>query len=115
MNLKKLEELGIEEELYVCALCGYCSAVCPIYEEIRWESSSPRGKLFYMKNLLSGKAEQIHPEFINRLFQCSLCGRCETVCQTKMRISEIWEAARTEVFERVVLVPPRKDIGSPER
>jgi glycolate oxidase len=36
---------GLMEEAMICAQCGYCRSVCPIYSTLGWESTAPRGKL----------------------------------------------------------------------
>jgi Fe-S oxidoreductase len=112
MKLRELRKWKLEDELYICAQCGYCNTVCPVHEEITWESASPRGKLYYLKSLLSKGSKAFHPEFVNRIFQCTMCGRCEEICQTKMEISQLWQAARAEVFERGLWPQQLKQLGS---
>ena len=43
----------IQEDVLACIQCGYCNAVCPTYEEFKWESASPRGKIYFLKRFLS--------------------------------------------------------------
>ncbi|MBW2674942.1 MAG: (Fe-S)-binding protein, partial [Deltaproteobacteria bacterium] len=113
MKLNELRRWKLEDELYVCAQCGYCNTVCPVHEEITWESASPRGKIYYLKHLLSkGSKADFHPEFVDRIFQCTMCGRCEEVCQTNMKVSQLWQAARAEVFERGLWPQQLKKLAS---
>lgn len=113
MKLKELKKWKLEDELYICAQCGYCNAVCPVNEEIAWESASPRGKLYFLKYLLTkGSKARLNPEFVNRLFQCSMCGRCEEVCQTNIKLFQLWQAARSDVFQSDLWPKELKQLGS---
>ena len=57
------------KDLTACMQCGYCQSVCPVYEEGKWESLSPRGKLFLMKDLASKNG------FLERLIGKKLTNR----------------------------------------
>lgn len=99
--MSEIRERGLEEELYSCAQCGYCQDVCPIYTEIPWESASPRGKFYWIKNILTTgflrPNVEIDEDFVNRIFQCTLCGRCHEVCQTMIDTMKLWYTARSEI------------------
>ena len=41
----------INRELSACLQCGYCVRVCDTYGQEPWESVSPRGKVYYLKQL----------------------------------------------------------------
>ncbi|MFC1803116.1 (Fe-S)-binding protein [Thermoproteota archaeon] len=103
MKLSEIDERKLENDLYSCAQCGYCQDACAIYHEIPWESASPRGKLYWIKKILTKGIlrEDIEgdKDFVNRLYQCTLCGRCHEVCQTSLDTVAIWNAARAEVFK----------------
>ncbi len=99
MEIPELKRLDVEIEPWVCTQCGNCRTVCPVFKQLGWESASPRGKLYYIKKLLE-KGEPIDPEFVNRLFQCSLCVRCEEVCQTKIDMMKVWQAVRSEIGKK---------------
>ena len=95
----------LEEESYICARCGYCNAVCPTYNfnKDKWESVSPRGKITLLRKGLKEK----HPrEFIDKLFQCNLCGACKEVCQTDIDLTKLWlylrEEAHSETLDSLV-------------
>ncbi|ODS38175.1 MAG: hypothetical protein A7316_00310 [Candidatus Altiarchaeales archaeon WOR_SM1_86-2] len=86
--MKEKTKKFIEEESYICARCGYCDTVCPTYNfnKDRWESVSPRGKLTLLRRGLTVK----DPEFLDKLFQCALCGACKEVCQTDIDLTKMW-------------------------
>ncbi len=101
MKMSEIKERGLELELYSCAQCGYCQDICPIYEEIPWESASPRGKLYWIKNSLTTgflrPNVELDEDFVDRLFQCTLCGHCHEVCQTMIDTMKIWNTARMQI------------------
>lgn len=101
MKLQELTKHGVENEIYVCAQCGFCHEVCPIYEEIGWESASPRGKIYWLKKICRPGPTpiiDINPDFANRFFQCTICGHCKEVCQTTIDTPELWKAVRAEIY-----------------
>lgn len=103
MKLTEINVRNLENELYSCAQCGYCQDACAIYDEIPWESASPRGKLYWIKRILTKGIlrENLEGdnEFVNRLYQCTLCGRCNEVCQVSLDTVAVWNAARAEVYK----------------
>ncbi len=99
MEISDLKKYSIDIDPLVCVQCGYCRTVCPIFEQIPWESASPRGKLFYLKELVRKGASELDEDFANRLFQCTLCGRCEEVCQLAIKTEDMWRKVRAAVYE----------------
>ena len=103
MKMAEIKAHDLEMDLYSCAQCGYCQNICPIYNEIPWESASPRGKLYWIKSILTTgflrPNIEIDEDLVNRLFQCTLCGRCHEVCQTSLDAMGIWTSARAEAFK----------------
>ncbi len=95
------------EDTFACAQCGYCVVQCPVYSVIGWESYSPRGRLFLFKRL--GLRNPIIPrfdsegelikEFVERLYACTLCGRCMVVCHLGLDLLELWENLRRVAVE----------------
>ncbi len=53
MKLTEINTRELNRELHICAQCGYCQDACTIYNEIPWESASPRGKLGWIKKILT--------------------------------------------------------------
>jgi len=102
MDIPELKRFDAEIEPWVCTQCGNCRTVCPVFEELCWESSSPRGKLYYLRGLLRQRSKngQFDPDFVKRIFQCSLCVRCEEACQTEIDMLRVWQAVRAEIGNR---------------
>jgi Fe-S oxidoreductase len=90
----KLEGLDIEPT--VCARCGFCTFVCPAYLDTLWDSQSPRGKLYQLRDLIKSK-KPIPPDFAARIFNCTLCGACQEICQTNIPLLRFWQLTRQEI------------------
>lgn len=98
--MRKINE--IEKDLYACLQCGYCRDVCPVYGQIGWESSTPRGKVYYLKQIagrtpmdrLLRRQSKITPEFVERVFQCTSCGACEHKCHVEIEFPKLWEEVK---------------------
>ncbi|MGD2072548.1 MAG: (Fe-S)-binding protein, partial [Candidatus Thorarchaeota archaeon] len=95
-SFSELKTEGLDDEPTICARCGYCSFVCPAYLDVRWDSQSPRGKLQQLKSLIK-EGKPIPPDFAKRIFDCTLCGMCQQVCQTNIPLLRFWQAVRKEV------------------
>ncbi len=103
MKTPELDRFVPEAEPWVCTQCGYCRDVCPVFGQVGWESASPRGKLFHLKELLRRGGtgpEIIDADFVTRIFQCTLCVRCQGVCQTKIDMNRLWQGIRAELGSR---------------
>ena len=115
-------------DLIACMQCGYCRSVCPVFEETGWESLSPRGKLFVVKNLTTKNSmlERIIgknltakivrdvgiplEELRDAIYKCTLCSRCVTKCHVEIPFHEMWEHIRIWMVENGI-EPPEKTIG----
>jgi Fe-S oxidoreductase len=89
---------GLLKEAVICAHCGYCRTVCPTYNQVGWESCSPRGRVQITRLLLEGAP--LTPVQMSRLYQCTLCGRCTEACPTRIDLRAFWLAAREETARR---------------
>lgn len=111
MKLPEIRRFKMDDELFICSQCGYCSAVCPAFKELtaRWESAGPRGKLLFTKNLFLGKGN-INKTFAENVFKCSLCGYCKEVCQVSIDLVTFWQSVRAEVFRNNLWPTPLHDL-----
>jgi heterodisulfide reductase subunit D len=85
------------EDIFACAQCGYCVNWCPIYDRSGWESASPRGKVFLLKKMLESNGTSLFSsnprmtsEFVQRLFDCTTCGRCTEKCHLELDLLDLW-------------------------
>lgn len=85
----------LENESLVCARCGYCRNVCPIYQTVGWESATPRGKISLARQMFTqDNTENLNDEFVHRLAQCTLCGACGQACSTDIDTRHLWVELR---------------------
>jgi heterodisulfide reductase subunit D len=91
------------EELLYCLQCGYCNPVCPTFQQVGWESRSPRGILYGLKRrafptlldrLQKSRLPPVDDKWVRRLYQCTGCGRCERVCHVAIPLADVWEDVR---------------------
>jgi Fe-S oxidoreductase len=79
-----------------------------MFEKIGWESASPRGKIFYLKQFkdrsffekLVGKNKKLDDVFLTRIFQCTGCGACEEVCHVNIELHELWKKVKNQLFKQ---------------
>ncbi|HEX9908703.1 MAG TPA: (Fe-S)-binding protein [Thermoplasmata archaeon] len=98
----------IEKDLYACLQCGYCRATCPVYSQIGWESSSPRGKVYYLKQMagrtpmdaLLRRETRINDKFVERVFQCTSCAACEHNCHVEIDFAHLWEEVKEWLIDQ---------------
>ncbi|MFQ6102322.1 MAG: heterodisulfide reductase-related iron-sulfur binding cluster [Anaerolineae bacterium] len=83
---------GVANETLICAQCGYCRTVCPVFDVLGWETTAPRGKISVAKNLHLGNSGtgELPEEFIRRLYECTLCGSCKEICPTGIDTRQLW-------------------------
>ncbi len=93
---KELKDL--EKEMLVCTQCGYCRSVCPIFDDLAWDSSVARGRVILAYGMLKDRFD-IDDSVVDTLYQCSTCGDCERRCPSNVRIVDIIEKARKELVE----------------
>lgn len=79
---------GALEKLKACIHCGFCLPVCPTYRVTGSEAESPRGRLYLMKQMMSGElAEPV--QLMPHLDQCLGCQACQTACPSGVQYGEL--------------------------
>lgn len=76
-----------------CAQCGYCEYACPVFREIKWAWSSPRGKFDIIKQAMLGRYTLSQEDYA-LFYLCSLCKECEVYCQGALPILDAWLKTR---------------------
>ncbi len=93
---------GIPDEVaryaYACAQCGYCVDGCTQFSGRGWESASPRGKWYFLREVLEGR-EEMTPEWVHKFLLCTTCEKCNTVCPLDLPIEESWGQMRGELIQ----------------
>ncbi|HHW07203.1 MAG TPA: (Fe-S)-binding protein [Clostridia bacterium] len=85
---------SLAREALICARCGYCKVECPVYQELGWESASPRAKMVMAREIINGS---ISEKQVERVFQCTLCGKCREVCSTSIDTVRAWQELRQHI------------------
>lgn len=100
------ERRDITHDFLLCNRCGACRAVCPVYEILREEGASARGKVEIAEAFFRG--EDVGEKQLQKVFDlCLHCMTCEENCPSGMRADEIIMAVRAEMAKRG-LIPRMK-------
>jgi glycolate oxidase iron-sulfur subunit len=91
-----LEIQKYEKDTEQCMKCGFCTYVCPVYQEERIESSVARGKNELVKRVIAGELE-LNQEIADRLYKCTACMACTENCPSKAAIPRVVVAARADI------------------
>lgn len=85
-------------ELDKCARCGECRSVCPIFDSLKWEKYSARGKVALTRAVLKGDMASgaSYAEVINN---CLLCLACVENCGSGVGLDRIIVAARNQQMD----------------
>jgi len=98
----------IEKDLHACLQCGYCRDTCPVYGQIGWESSTPRGKVYFLKQLadrtpvdrILRRTPKVNDKFVERIFQCTSCAACEHNCHVEIDFAHLWEEVKEWLIDQ---------------
>ncbi|KLU60618.1 lactate utilization protein A [Peptococcaceae bacterium CEB3] len=95
--MKQLHELA--EDLYRCIRCGSCTAVCPVYSEVKREMGVARGRIRLVREHLDGNLD-LSATMRNYLDLCLGCRACVVSCPPQVPTDRIVRAARAEYAVR---------------
>ncbi len=84
-----------------CIRCGTCRSVCPVFEEVGWESSNTRGRIMIIKGLHDGLEADVGA--VDSLNTCTTCGICTESCPADVNPVDLVESARRELVSRGVM------------
>jgi Fe-S oxidoreductase/FAD/FMN-containing dehydrogenase len=83
---------------YMCAQCGYCVDTCTLYQGRGWESSAPRGKWSFLKDVLEGK-DHFDQQMTDTFLLCTTCEKCDIACQLDLPIEPSWGLLRGNLVQ----------------
>lgn len=99
-DIEHLVELlkSLDNKLAKCMKCGFCQAVCPLYNETFRESDVSRGKIAILEGLADSLLNntEVASDRINR---CITCGSCKTNCPSGVDTLDIFYQSRIILSE----------------
>ena len=92
---------------YVCSQCGYCVEDCTQFYGRGWESQSPRGKWYFLRELIEGR-EKWTQKMVDTFLVCTTCERCNLRCSANLPIEESWMKLRGKLVneDKKMTFPP---------
>ena len=92
---------------YACSQCGYCVAECDQFYGRGWESQSPRGKWYWLREYMAGR-KQWDQQMVDTFLVCTTCEMCDTRCSTNLPIEPSWMKLRGMLIneEQRMTFPP---------
>ncbi|MCX7824679.1 MAG: 4Fe-4S dicluster domain-containing protein, partial [Verrucomicrobiae bacterium] len=85
-----------ERTALTCIHCGLCLVACPTFLETGNENFSPRGRIYMMRQLQSGRAP-LNASSVRLLDLCLGCRGCESVCPSGVHYGQLLETSRDYV------------------
>ena len=85
-----------ESKALACVHCGLCLSSCPTYLETGNENDSPRGRIYLMRAIQSGKLG-VDAGPVKHLDLCLGCRACETACPSGVQYGTLLEETRDHI------------------
>jgi Fe-S oxidoreductase/FAD/FMN-containing dehydrogenase len=92
---------------YGCSQCGYCVDECDQFYGQGWESQSPRGKWYWLREYMEGR-EEWDPSMVDTILACTTCELCNLRCSASLPIEPAWMKLRGLLIQekRKMTFPP---------
>lgn len=92
---------------YSCSQCGYCVDECDQFYGRGWESQSPRGKWFWLREYIEGK-EKWTQKMVDTFLVCTTCELCNLRCSAALPIEPSWMKLRGKLIneDKKMTFPP---------
>ncbi len=92
---------------YSCSQCGYCVDTCDQFYGRGWESHSPRGKWFWLREYMEGK-EVWSRRMVETILACTTCEMCNDRCSESLPIEQSWMQLRGRLVneQKMLTIPP---------
>ena len=92
---------------YACSQCGYCVDECDQFYGRGWESQSPRGKWYWLREYMEGRAEW-NQEMVDTILVCTTCELCNLRCSASLPIEQSWMKLRGKLIheDKRMTFPP---------
>lgn len=86
-----------QRSILKCVRCGTCRSICPVFEELGWESFSTRGRMVLAKGISKGM--DVDESIIDSINTCTTCGLCEQMCPAGAKPSDVFEQLRSDLIK----------------
>jgi len=98
---------------YGCSQCGYCIDQCDQFYGRGWESQSPRGKWYWLREYMEGR-EKWSQAMVDTILVCTTCELCNTRCSASLPIESSWMKLRGILIndEKRMTFPPFEMMGA---
>ncbi|MEA3340463.1 MAG: FAD-binding and (Fe-S)-binding domain-containing protein, partial [Chloroflexota bacterium] len=100
-RMEGLGKRGVPDDVawyaHACAQCGYCVDECDQFYGRGWESESPRGKWFFLREYMRGNAKMTQ-EWVNKFLACTTCEVCNVECPLDLPIEPSWLKMRGQLI-----------------
>lgn len=83
---------------YGCSQCGYCVDTCDQFYGRGWESQSPRGKWYWLREYLEGR-EDWNQFMVDTMLVCTTCELCNLRCSAALPIEPSWMKLRGRLIQ----------------
>jgi Fe-S oxidoreductase/FAD/FMN-containing dehydrogenase len=78
---------------YGCSQCGYCLDECDQFFGRGWESQSPRGKWYWLREYMEGRVKW-DQFMVDTMLVCTTCEFCNLRCSAALPIESSWMKLR---------------------
>ncbi|MBM3146798.1 MAG: FAD-binding oxidoreductase, partial [Actinobacteria bacterium] len=83
---------------YSCSQCGYCVDQCDQFYGRGWESQSPRGKWYWLREYMAGR-EDWDQKMVDTFMVCTTCELCNVRCSAALPIEPSWMKLRGKLIQ----------------
>ncbi|MBN1352677.1 FAD-binding oxidoreductase [candidate division KSB1 bacterium] len=92
---------------YACSQCGYCVDECDQFYGRGWESQSPRGKWYWLREYMEGRSEW-NQKMVDTILVCTTCELCNHRCSASLPIEPSWMKLRGKLIheKKEMTFPP---------
>ena len=98
---------------YGCSQCGYCVDQCDQFYGRGWESQSPRGKWYWLREFMEGR-EEWDQRMVETFLACTTCELCNLRCSASLPVEASWMKLRGLLVneEKNMTFPPFEMMGA---
>jgi len=92
---------------YSCSQCGYCVDECDQFYGRGWESQSPRGKWYWLREYMEGRVKW-DQQVVDTFIVCTTCELCNLRCSAALPIESSWMKLRGKLIheDKKMTFPP---------